>query len=148
MRQFSAKAAARAISSAVIETLEARRLLSVSFADGILRVRGTDADDVISVEADETGNRLAVRDNASVRRFNTADVRLILIVGRGGNDTLSLLPSVFVPSEIYGEGGIDRLNGGSGRDALFGGDGNDRLYGAVGNDTLSGENGRDVLKGQ
>ena len=33
-----------------------------------------------------------------------------------------LTSAVTLPSEVYGEGGDDRLNGGSGRDALFGGD--------------------------
>ena len=121
-----------------IELLEQRRHLSVSLASGILRIRGGEGDDVVLVEHDAGGGRIVVHDNTSIRRFNTSDVVLIQIAGRGGNDTLSVGPDVTLPSEIYGEAGFDRLNGGGGRDALFGGDDNDRLYGDRGNDTLSG----------
>ena len=131
-----------------MEELERRRLLSVSFAAGIVRVIGTAGNDAITVDADGGVARLVVQDNASVRRFNTADVQMVLIDGRDGDDTISLTPAVTLPSQVYGEGGNDRLNGGAGRDALFGGDGGDRFYGGGGNDTLSGGNGRDVLKGQ
>src|SRR5438552_17601786 len=107
------------------EPLERRRLLSVSFAGGILVVRGGAGDDVITVSADSSGGRIIVQDNTSTRRFNTSDVILIQIAGRAGNDILSVAASVTLPSQIFGESGNDRLNGGSGRDALFGGDDND-----------------------
>ena len=101
------------------EPLERRRLLSVALLNGILRIRGGVGDDVITVSTDAGGGRIIVHDNASVRRYNTADVIFISIAGRAGNDTLSVADTITIPSEIYGETGIDRLNGGSGRDALI-----------------------------
>jgi Ca2+-binding RTX toxin-like protein len=48
---------------------------------------------------------------------------------------------------VFGEGGNDKLTGGSGADGLFGSSGNDRLVGAAGNDTLDGGSGFDTLTG-
>src|SRR5215211_3905286 len=131
-----------------IELLERRRLLSFSFANGLLLVRGSGGDDVISIEFNAEGTRVVVRNNGSVRRYNVGDVRSIVLRGSFGNDSLTLAPNVFIPADIYGEGGFDGLFGGAGRDRLFGGADNDRLYGGTGNDTLRGEAGRDILKGQ
>src|SRR5688500_13626874 len=129
------------------ETLEFRWLLAVNFDQGVLRVRGTDANDAISVEFNDEQTRIVVRDNASVRRYNVSDVLSIILAGRGGDDTLSLGANVFIPADIAGESGHDVLTGGSGRDRLFGGDDHDRMYGGAGNDTIRGEAGRDTLKG-
>ncbi len=58
------------------------------------------------------------------------------IVGGSGNDVLD------------GAAGNDLLLGGSGRDTLAGGDGNDALDGGIGRDALSGGAGRDTLFGR
>ena len=58
------------------------------------------------------------------------------IAGGSGNDVLD------------GAAGNDLLLGGSGRDTLAGGDGNDALDGGVGRDALSGGAGRDTLFGR
>ena len=58
------------------------------------------------------------------------------IAGGSGNDVLD------------GAAGDDLLLGGSGRDTLAGGDGNDALDGGIGRDALSGGAGRDTLFGR
>lgn len=59
----------------------------------------------------------------------------LLAEGEGGNDRLT------------GGSAADQLQGGSGDDQLRGNAGNDWLAGGNGNDTLSGGAGRDVLEG-
>ena len=65
------------------ESLEHRRLLSVSFSGGILVVRGGAGDDVINVSTDSAGGRIVVQDNSSIRRFSTSDVILKAIDDAG-----------------------------------------------------------------
>jgi len=52
----------------------------------------------------------------------------------GGDDTLTIAPSVTLPATLNGGIGNDSLTGGSGNDMLDGGPGNDILIGGLGND--------------
>lgn len=65
----------------------------------------------------------------------------------GGDDSISVAPTVPVPVTLRGGGGNDYLRGGGGPDKLIGGSGDDRLVGAGGNDFLNGGFGVDVLLG-
>src|SRR5436309_1793880 len=103
------------------EILESRQLLSISFTDGFIVVRGTEGDDVVIVSFNETGSRVVVKLNTSTRRYNTADVRGIGLFGRGGNDYLALADNVPISATIHGEAGYDTLVGGAAKDWEFGG---------------------------
>ena len=61
------------------------------------------------------------------------------------DDTVRL--QVAIPTQVFGRGGKDRIDGGSSGDQLFGGSGNDRLFGHDGDDLLHGNAGDDVLVG-
>ena len=89
---------------ALCEALEFRRLLTVTFDQGYLKVRGGEGDDVIFVEFNEELTRVVVRDNTSIRRFNVSDVFSITLLGRGGNDTLSLASNVCRAGNRVGAG--------------------------------------------
>jgi len=79
--------------------------------------------------------------------------REITILGNDLNNTiLSLDPNGSAQDSLqtvkyYGNGGNDRILGGSGPSYLDGGHGDDTLRGGEGNDTLSGGAGRDKLYG-
>src|SRR3954471_4743017 len=91
----------RTFRHAVAEILESRRLLSISFSNGIIGVRGGAGDDVVSVSLNENGGRVVVKLNTSVRRFNTVDVIGIALLGRGGNDYLALADNVAISATIH-----------------------------------------------
>jgi Ca2+-binding RTX toxin-like protein len=69
------------------------------------------------------------------------------INGNGGDDTISLAPTVPVPATLRGGPGEDHLSGGAGNDKLVGGPGDDTLIGRGGNDSLFGGSGDDKLLG-
>jgi Ca2+-binding RTX toxin-like protein len=69
------------------------------------------------------------------------------INGNGGNDTISLSPTVPVPATLRGGPGDDHLTGGAGDDKLVGGPGDDTLIGRGGGDSLFGGSGDDKLFG-
>src|SRR5688500_8998021 len=100
----SAVAAQSKIRSAVIEALESRRMLSIAFIAGLVRVHGTAGDDVMSAEFNADGTTLTVRHNTMVRHYKTSTVNLILFAGREGNDLMTLASNVYIPAQIYGEG--------------------------------------------
>ena len=109
----------RKLASAVIETLETRRLFSILFVDGLVRVYSGAGDDVVTIDTDPAGVRLIVNENGSVRRYNVADVNLIRVATRGGND------------RVTGGSGDDYLTGDLGSDRLDGGSGTDRGQGGL-----------------
>jgi Ca2+-binding RTX toxin-like protein len=80
-------------------------------------------------------------------------VRMALVLGEGGHDTLigadgdDRLEGGTGRDQLYGNGGADRLSGGGGNDYLNAGSGSDRLYGDAGNDYLVGGAGNDRLFG-
>ena len=72
-------------------------------------------------------------------------INQIVVRVRDLDDTVTL--STSLTSQISGQLGNDRLNGGTIRDTLRGGDGDDFLNGAEGNDALIGDAGNDQLVG-
>jgi len=67
-----------------------------------------------------------------------------LLNGMGGNDTLKGFGGDDI---LLGGGGADQLFGMNGNDWMLGGDGADTLDGGAGNDLLDGGTGADVLRG-
>src|SRR3954469_16486664 len=85
-----------------------------------------------------------------------AKINGFIVKGRGGNDTLTLGPTVSVSSILDGGDGFDDLSGGAITDKLVGGEGADKLagrrgadvlFGGAGGDDLFGGCGTDVLRG-
>ncbi|MDB5295053.1 MAG: cya 3 [Phycisphaerales bacterium] len=141
---------------AMFETLETRRLMSVSLnaASHVLTVSGTAADDVLT--ADAQGASLVVHDNAAVKAFPLSAVKSIVVDGGDGADKIVVWPTVKLPTVLRtGPGANDAVQGGGGRDQIYvespasdayGGDGNDVIYGGLdtsGDNDLFGQAGDD-----
>lgn len=151
-----------------VETLEDRRLLSITFNGGILTVVGRSTADVVRFDrlADDS-TKLQVTVNSAVRRYSFDDVKVIVCRTGGGDDDIrfnsadrirvaamiqagvgdDLIIGGVGRDTIFGEAGDDMIKGASGNDSIDGGAGNDRIYGGPGNDTLFGRNGKDKLRG-
>ena len=71
-----------------------------------------------------------------------------MLLGEGGNDTLTAVASFFSGDTLEGGPGNDLLVGSFASDTLEGGPGNDVLRGGAGPDLLIGGPGRDVIQGQ
>jgi Ca2+-binding RTX toxin-like protein len=78
----------------------------------------------------------------------------IIVLGLGGNDTITVDSQISLPQYLNGDGGDDNITSGNGPSILIGGDGNDTLtsgngrdilFGGRGADTLNGGNGDDIL---
>lgn len=90
---------------------------------------------------------------ASGTRWSLSNIKLMVLQGTSGNDTLIGYASADAISggagndSILGADGSDTLDGGSGDDVLDGGVGGDLLSGGSGKDTLYGGSGNDNLEG-
>jgi cysteinyl-tRNA synthetase len=76
--------------------------------------------------------------------FNSGKIAGKVLLGNG-NDAFTGTGGT--SGAVFGDGGNDRLVGGSAADKLNGGFGSDRLIGAAGNDKLDGGSGSDTLTG-
>jgi Ca2+-binding RTX toxin-like protein len=115
---------------------------------GIVRIGGTSAADVIRVTRTSDGSQLQVSIGGGVvsNTIPLADVSEIRVWGREGNDRLQLI-DLAINALIHGGAGNDEITGGAGHDLIFGGGGNDTLTGAAGNDFLIGGDGADRIVG-
>jgi hypothetical protein len=149
-----------------LESREVPAVTSSQLASGILTVRCDNS--TSSVLVSQTTTNITVRDvtmnrvwSYAASKVNRVDVlggasadfltstgpaigKLVVLNGRGGNDTLT---GGNGREKLNGALGNDVLNGGGGNDTLLGNDGNDKLLGGDGNDTLNGGNGNDDLNG-
>jgi Ca2+-binding RTX toxin-like protein len=145
----------------LVETLESRRLLATVAlsANGILRVVGDDALGdafVLSLSDDEVS---VVANGAPAQLFDKAEVRLIRVHGRGGDDTVTIDETNGALGErveidggagndiLNGSAGAERITGGEGDDQINGNGGSDWINGAAGDDVITAGNGRDVIYG-
>lgn len=156
-----------------LERLEQRDVpstVATSFANGVLRVTGTDASDTIILRQTGEG-RVTAYLNTTTRTFTgvrdayvdarsgndyvwldtsplgTNEVRLAIrgtLIGGTGNDTLIGGANI---DTIYGNAGSDGLYGNAGNDNIYGGDGDDVINGGLGNDMIMGEAGNDRMYG-
>jgi Ca2+-binding RTX toxin-like protein len=85
-----------------------------------------------------------------------ARINGFIVKVRGGNDTVTLGPTVPVSTILDGGDGFDDMTGGGNTDKLVGGEGADKLvgrggadvlFGGAGGDDLFGGPGNDVLRG-
>ena len=119
----------------MIESLEGRKLLSVSMIDGVVNVTGTDGVDHVQIFATHAGAEpmLTVQlwsgGQGTVSNFRLADVTGVSVDGLAGNDRLfvdhSYDAGLAVPVTLFGGAGDDVLIGGAGVDELVGGTGSD-----------------------
>ena len=150
--------------SRVIELLETRHALAVSFAAGAWTIVGdADAalpDDTIVVEQNPANARQlrATVNGAVIDVRSAARVKSIHVVAGFGDDTITVnvpgnnriatrLEGGFGNDEITGGDGPDVILGGPGRDTLNGGAGNDEIRGNGGVDSVVGSSGDDALFG-
>lgn len=119
-----------------------------------LYVGGTNGGDVVDVRNGSGGTLIVDIGGATVGTFSASG--RIVILGGGGDDSLSVNPNVTHGADIYGGAGNDALTGGGGDDVMYGGANNDRVtargandiaLGESGNDSLTGGDGRDILIG-
>src|SRR4051794_39009131 len=125
-----------------LESLDERIVPAVtakfSVGAGVLTIMGDLKDNQITIDRNAAG-KLRIN-NGSVkivgRQPTIAKTKLIQVVGKAGNDVISLDES---------KGALPRANliGGDGNDTLTGGSGIDQLLGQGGNDTMRGNAGAD-----
>ena len=132
---------------AAVEALESRRLLTITFSDGVVHVEGTRGVDVVTVDLNVIVRSLIVIDNGVQRRFAESDVRAITVNAGNDHDRITVGSAVVTPVTVFAGRGNDVVVGGSGHDRLYGGSGSDDLVGGDGNDVLRGESERDVVSG-
>jgi hemolysin type calcium-binding protein/calpain family cysteine protease len=126
-----------------VEALEDRMLLTTAtFANGILRVYGTDAAERITIRQD--ASRVIVDGVGYVDSYRVSSV---VVDARGGDDVVDC-STLRVAASIMGGNGNDYLYGGTAIDRIFGQAGNDRIYGRAGDDKLFGGAGYDYLYGE
>ncbi|MCI0638442.1 MAG: C2 family cysteine protease [Gemmataceae bacterium] len=132
--------------------LPAASLSATLFANGVLRVLGTDNADIIRV-TQNSSNQIAVQgvsinvNGALQASVSAAAVASVEVYARAGNDNVSV-ETLDKLAKIWGEAGNDMLIGGKSHDYLYGGNGDDTLYGRNGADKLYGEAGNDKLFGE
>jgi Ca2+-binding RTX toxin-like protein len=157
----------------MVESLESRRLLSVSLQNGTLLITGNNKNNTVDVSYSQFLGKVVVTDTIlgqlpMIKQFGKNQIKKIKITGGGGDDILNVLNMGKVP--IYFDGGAgndifntisstmgkctliggagdDQLTGGSAGDVIDGGAGADRLFGNAGKDTLTGGTGIDLIEG-
>ncbi|HUU23408.1 MAG TPA: beta-propeller domain-containing protein [Phycisphaerae bacterium] len=138
----------------MIESLEARLLLSVGVVHGAWRIFGADNPGdpsdriVVRHNAEDASVLEAVVNDVVVSTVNRADVRVVKVFGGAGDDEITIeLTDADIRVMVFGGAGDDTIEGGPGDDRLFGGPGDDTLTGGDGDDLLRGGPGRDTLTG-
>jgi Ca2+-binding RTX toxin-like protein len=127
------------------ETLESRRLFTVTLENGVLTVTGTEQHDQLLVGRNQT--MIVVSDNGMRHSFNPNDVTSIVVNGLGEADRIGIGPGLNKPITANGGDGNDYITGGTGAEHLNGDGGNDRILGGAGDDVIDGGDGEDVLVG-
>ncbi len=128
-----------------IETLEGRRLLSVSLSHhGLLHVNGTRHADTISISPNPNqAGMMDVTVNDKTRTYDASKVSSINVNAGGGDDTVTEDASITQPSTLLGGAGNDTLIAGNGNDTILGGSGNDSIQCGTGHDNVDGGKGSD-----
>jgi Ca2+-binding RTX toxin-like protein len=158
-----------ATSSAVIETLETRRLLSASAAvvvGDVLRVHptpaGTDhtvtitetADGNVNVDFTSKAKRPGGEDKHYTASFaKTLGFTRVHVIGGPKTDFITFvgvdnLTAFSMPVRVNALAGNDQITTGSGDDVIRGGLGSDSIHAGAGNDLLRGNQGNDDLFGE
>ena len=139
----------------VLERLETRHALAVSFAAGAWTIVGdADAahcDDTIVVERNPANARQlrATVNGIVVDVRSEARTKSIHVFGGAGDDSIVIdVPgNSRIVTRLEGGAGADTISGGAGADAILGGPGRDALNGGTGDDEIRGNGGVDSLVG-
>jgi Ca2+-binding RTX toxin-like protein len=139
------------IAAALAASPPASAATTATFSNGVLTVSGDAADNSIVISRDAAG-QILVNNGAIAVVGGTptvANTSLIRVLGRAGNDTISLdeANGALPRANLFGGANNDALTGGSGGDQLFGQSGIDTLLGRGGFDLLTGGGHRDTLTG-
>jgi hypothetical protein len=139
----------------VMELLESRRFMSVTFEDGLLSVVGTNQADVFRVSSrtsaatGTTSPWPGLTVNGRTKTYGS--VLGLAIDARGGNDNIQIFAEATpagrrtVDTTLLGGGGNDEITGSYTNDYIDGGAGHDMLCGSDG--LTVGDGGRDRLFG-
>jgi len=119
--------------------VDLHEVIAIPFTDGLLYIRGTDVKDEIVVRQE----RNSVKVDSTDRIFAASAISAIEAHARGGDDRVTVEPTIGIPSTVYGGTGNDFIVGGAGDDTLYGEGGDDRLDGGIGYDEHYGGSGRD-----
>jgi Ca2+-binding RTX toxin-like protein len=133
----------------VLTTGTAHAASTVTFADGVLSIKGDAGSNSLTVSRNDAGaitlNGLAVLDGQAT----VDNVQIIGMDGGEGNDTLRIdeTNGAMPPGKFAGGPGNDHLVGGSRDDILDGAEGGDRIEGGAGADRIDGSAGNDKVIG-
>jgi Ca2+-binding RTX toxin-like protein len=140
-------------SSSRIESLEARRLLSVSLsASGVLTITGTDGDDSIRVGYADSG-KVAIFSRLlpeADQFFDASLIKKVIIRALGGNDDIGVDETQALfdkPIHVNCGAGNDTFRGGLEDDRVLAGPGNDFVEAFGGKNHIEGGAGNDDLRG-
>jgi Ca2+-binding RTX toxin-like protein len=132
----------------------AEAAVTAAVAGNVLTVTGDAAANIIQIRVvagDPSRLEVFVDNTTVIGSFPRATFTEILVRGGDGNDQIGTNDTngeVTERMSLFGEGGVDFLDGGTNDDLLVGGDGDDRFYwrrkpGDDGNDVFEGGNGND-----
>ncbi len=134
-----------------LESLDARDLMAVGLANGVLSIQGTNVADHVKVSIDNRGTAYAYDDKVVVKVTTAGQAYQVHSLGRYKIEAGPNVPAPYWKAQIHtvsfrGYAGNDSfLNNTSIASTAFGGDGNDNLAGGSSNDRLYGEAGADTL---
>jgi len=110
----------------MFESLETRRMLSISLVGSRMTITGTDDADVITVTQGASPLNYVVFENGPTTLVQSNRIiKQIEVHGGKDDDTLVIDSSVTANSTLYGEDGNDTMIGGAGADKFVGGADND-----------------------
>jgi Ca2+-binding RTX toxin-like protein len=121
-------------------------------AADIVRVQGTDTNDVIKVSGSTTNTDVTGLSATVTILGGESGLDKLIINGLGGDDTIdaSAVPAGAIDLVLNGGAGNDILIGGAGNDVLNGQQGADTMIGGPGDDTFlwNPGDGSDIVEGQ
>ena len=115
---------------------------TVTVADGLLLVQGTDGADNVTLWTEAEVVHVRVGDVQ--RQFDLVALHGVQIRVGGGDDVVDCR-GLTLPTRIWGGAGNDSLIGGSAGDEIHGAPGRDTIHGMAGNDTVFGGEGADWI---
>ncbi|HQY87404.1 MAG TPA: hypothetical protein PK402_02015, partial [Tepidisphaeraceae bacterium] len=128
-----------------MQSLELRRMFSISLVGDIVFVYGTKYHDsmFVMLKSDDPST-VNIRMNDERASFSVADIYRIEVFAGYGNDKVRIDEShgaITLNTHIDGGKGTDLLIGASGRDEIYGRDDRDLIIGGAGRDLLFGNDG-------
>ncbi len=110
-------------------------------------VIGSNQSDAISVAPSGTNGtvEISVTDGTTTATAEIPDDNTVLVLGQGGNDTITISPLLSVTTLIDAGAGNDTVFGGTGADLISGGVGNDSIVSGAGPDVIDASEGDDTV---